>query len=229
MQRRPGFCRARQTGCRVAGKMVIWRIRPFMNQFHDTARESDVLAALRQATAARHERLDSGLPLSAPDATLADYAAHLQLLRAWLAPLQGWLSGFDDGPQGHSGLPDASHLALIEADLADPALAGRAAPAVVPAAAWPAGASAAYRWGVAYVVEGSQLGGAVLYKRLAGQLAPHPLRYLRGAGEDGPGPRWRAFMAALREGVQGREAVAEACAGACDAFDRILALAFRGS
>jgi heme oxygenase len=79
---------------------------------------------------------------------------------------------------------------------------------------------------VAYVVEGSQLGGAVLHKRLADQLAPHPLRYLAGAGEAGPGPRWRAFMLALRAQVQGEEEVAEACSGACDAFDRILALAF---
>lgn len=66
----------------------------------------------------------------------------------------------------------------------------------------------------------------MLYKRLAGQLAPHPLRYLRGAGEAGPGPRWRAFMLALREQVTTPEASIEACAGACDAFDRILALAF---
>ena len=64
-----------------------------------------------------------------------------------------------------------------------------------------------------------------LYKRLAARLAPHPLRYLRGAGDAGPGPRWRAFMEALRTQVQGDEQVAEACAGACDAFDRILALA----
>jgi len=197
-----------------------------MNQIHDTARESDVLAALRQATAARHERLDSGLPLSAPDATLADYSAHLQLLRAWLAPLQDWLAGFDNGPQGPSGLPAAPHLALIEADLADPALAGQATPPVAAHTAWPDGASAAYRWGVAYVVEGSQLGGAVLYKRLAGQLAPHPLRYLRGAGVEGPGPRWRAFMGALRAEVRSEKELAEACAGACDAFDRILGLAF---
>lgn len=199
-----------------------------MNTSHDTARESDVLAALRQATAARHERLDSGLPLASPDATLADYAAHLQLLRAWLAPIHPWLAGFADGPQGALGLDAASHLALIDADLADPALAGyvAAAGAAPDAAPWPRDASAAYRWGVAYVIEGSQLGGAVLYKRLAGQLAPHPLRYLRGAGEGGPGPRWRGFMEALRAGVRGDEQAAEACAGACDAFDRILGLAF---
>jgi heme oxygenase len=199
-----------------------------MNRPLDTARESDVLTALRRATATRHERLDSGLPLSAPDATLADYARHLHLLRAWLVPLDAWQHGFTDGPQGPAGFAAAAHLALIEADLAEASLAAydsaaHAAPAPV---AWPAHASPAYRWGVTYVVEGSQLGGTVLYKRLASQLAPHPLRYLSGAGEAGPGPRWRACMLALREQVQGEAQVADACAGACDAFDRILDIAF---
>ena len=197
-----------------------------MNRPIDTARESDVLAALRQATGARHERLDSGLPLSAPDATLADYAHHLCLLRDWLTPMESWLGAYGDGPQGPGRIAVASHLALIEIDLAEPSLAGHPCSDCTRAAPWPSDASAAYRWGVAYVVEGSQLGGAVLYKRLAGQLAPHPLRYLRGAGEGGPGPRWRAVMEALRAEVRGEEEVAEACAGACDAFDRILALAF---
>ena len=197
-----------------------------MNRSPDTAPAPDVLAALRHATAARHERLDSALPLSSLDATLADYAAHLHLLQDWLAPLQAWLNGYGDGPQGPAGLAPAPHLALIEADLAESSLAGYDGAAHLDARPWPHDASAAYRWGVAYVVEGSQLGGAVLYKRLVQQLAPHPLRYLRGAGEAGPGPRWRAFMLALREEVNTPEASIEACAGACDAFDRILALAF---
>jgi heme oxygenase len=195
-----------------------------MNRSTDTARESDVLAALRQATGSRHEQLDSGLPLSSPDATLADYAHHLCLLRDWLTPMESWLRTFHDGPQGPAGIALAPHLPLIEADLAEPSLPGHPCGVQLPALPWPGCASAAYRWGVAYVVEGSQLGGAVLYKRLAGQLAPHPLRYLRGEG--GPGPRWRAFMEALRAEVRSEVEVAEACAGACDAFDRILALAF---
>jgi heme oxygenase len=197
-----------------------------MNRSPDTAHAPDVLAALRHATAARHERLDSALPLAADDATLADYASHLHLLRDWLLPLQAWLDGYGDGPQGPAWLAPAPHLALIEADLAESVLAAYDGAAHLDARPWPLDASAAYRWGVAYVVEGSQLGGAVLYKRLAEQLAPHPLRYLRGAGEAGPGPRWRAFMLALREQVTTPEASIEACTGACDAFDRILALAF---
>jgi len=188
----------------------------------ETAREADALAALRAATASRHEALDSGLPIGARDASLDDYASHLAMLRAWLAPLQDWLSGFTDGPQfdPHFDLP--GRLDLIEQDLAEQCMP--AAPAAAePAEAWPVAASPAWRWGVCYVIEGSQLGGAVLYQRLHAQLAPHPLRYLKGS-DAGPGPRWRAFMQALREHVRSPEEIAEASAGACAAFDSILSL-----
>lgn len=191
-----------------------------MNSTNDGAGDADVLAALRQATASRHAALDAGLPLSGEGASLADYASHLILLRDWLAPLQGWLAG------SGVGLPDAGHLARIEADLADPALQVHVPRTQAQSAQqWPRNASDAYRWGVCYVVEGSQLGGAVLYQRLRERLAPHPLAYLRGAPE-GPGPRWRAFMLALRANVRSNAAIGQACAGACDAFDAILARAF---
>jgi heme oxygenase len=184
----------------------------------ESAGEPDALAALRAATASRHQELDSGLAIGAPDASLGDYASHLAMLRAWLAPLQAWLRSFNDGPQ----FDQAARLALIEQDLAEQGMP--AAPSVPTAARdWPAGASPAWRWGACYVIEGSQLGGAVLYQRLHGRLAPHPLRYLKGAGT-GPGPRWRAFMQALREHVRSPEEIREASAGACAAFDSILAL-----
>lgn len=189
-----------------------------MKHPNETARAPDALAALRTATASRHEELDSGLPIGALDASLGDYASHLAMLRAWLAPLQDWLGGFSNGPQ----FDQASRLDLIEQDLAEQGMP--AAPAAAePAEAWPLAASPAWRWGVCYVIEGSQLGGAVLYQRLHEQLAPHPLRYLKG-NDAGPGPRWRAFMQALREHVRSPEEIAEASAGACAAFDSILAL-----
>lgn len=191
-----------------------------MNRPHDPASDLDALAALRAATSARHERLDSGLPLSSPAPDVHDYATHLTMVRDWLAPLQGWLDGFADGPQ--TVLPALGRLALIDADLNEPGMPPLRAPSHPHA--WPQDASAAYRWGVAYVIEGSQLGGKVLYGKLSERLAPHPLRYLRGA-EEGPGPRWRAFMLALKEHVESPDEIADACAGACAAFDSILALA----
>ena len=204
----------------------------------------DVLAALRAATAERHAILDAQTPLAQADVDLAAYRAHLQLLEQWLAPIAAWLGGSMPGesesPRGAADdggdirahapvLPD--YLATIRADLAHPSLDGQAAAAGKACAddaqrsaaqPWPAQASAAYRWGVCYVLEGSQLGGAVLYKRLAERLAPHPLAYLRGNGS--PGPRWQQFMAALRAHVTSPAQVAEACQGARDAFDRLIAL-----
>ena len=179
--------------------------------------EQDVLAALRQATARRHAELDSSTPLAAGEVDLRAYHDHLRLLEQWLAPIQDWMARFDDGPR----LPACLHA--IREDLAHPALAGMPAPAEnAIAVAWPAQCGAAWRWGVCYVIEGSQLGGAVLYKRLADRLAPHPLDYLRGAGS--PGPRWQQFIAALRAHVVDAREVAEACQGARQAFDSLIAL-----
>lgn len=182
----------------------------------------DPLAALRAATSAQHAILDTGLPLARPDASLADYLAHLRLLARWLAPIEAWQAGYGDGPQALAASAGGERLAMIDADLAAAGEAGEDG-AASPGAPWPAHASAAYRWGVAYVVEGSQLGGAVLYKRLAERLAPHPLTYLK-PGADGPGPRWRMFVAALSAALRSDAEVAEACQGARHAFERILAL-----
>lgn len=147
------------------------------------------------------------------------------MLQAWLTPLAAWQAQFHDGPQASPALPPMDRLARIAHDLSHPSMPPMPPmpPAVASSEPWPRHASAAYRWGVSYVVEGSQLGGAVLYGRLHARLAPHPLTYLRGDSA-GPGARWRAFMLAIRAAVQGEEDVAEACRGACDAFDRILAL-----
>ena len=169
--------------------------------------EPDVLAALRQATAQRHAELDSSTPLAEGEVDLRAYHDHLRLLEQWLAPIQDWMERFDEGPR----LPP--YLEAIREDLAHAALAGM--PAAVgseAAVAWPARCGPAWRWGVCYVIEGSQLGGAVLYKRLADRLAPHPLNYLRGAGS--PGPRWQRFIAALRAHVVNAREIAEACEGA---------------
>jgi len=179
--------------------------------------EQDVLAALRQATAQRHAELDANTPLGAGEVDLRAYRDHLRLLEQWLTPIQDWMGRFDEGPK----LPP--YLEAIREDLAHPAFSGMPGAARSgTATAWPARCGAAWRWGVCYVIEGSQLGGAVLYKRLADRLAPHPLNYLRGAGS--PGPRWQQFLAALRANVVNAGEIADACEGARQAFDSLIAL-----
>lgn len=123
-----------------------------MNTTNDGAGGADVLAAMRRATATRHAALDSGLPLSHEAATLADYAAHLALLRDWLRPLHAALA------QSGVGLPGMNRLGEIEGDLAHPSLAGLVAVRDRVGHCWPDDMSDAYRWGMCYVVEGSQLG-----------------------------------------------------------------------
>lgn len=191
-----------------------------------TMEPHDILAALREATASRHAVLDRAMPLAAEEPTLHHYRAHLTLLRRWLAPIESWQAAHADGPQDAAVLPPAPHVPLLDADLRHPALPGPELGVAAPAAPWFADDSAAYRWGVAYVIEGSRLGGTVLYRRLAARLAPHPLRYLHGDGTP-PGPRWQHFLRVLREQVHAPQAIAAACAGARDAFDSLIDLQAR--
>ncbi|AVR99313.1 heme oxygenase [Pseudoduganella armeniaca] len=188
-----------------------------------TMESPDILAALREATASRHAVLDQAMPLAAHEPTLHHYRAHLALLRHWIAPIEQRQAHYHDGPQDAALLPPAPHLPLLDADLADPALPGPAPAIAAPAGPALAHDDAAYRWGVAYVLEGSRLGGMVLYRCLAQRLAPHPLRYLHNDGT-APGPRWQHFLRVLREQVRTPAAIATACAGARDAFDSLIAL-----
>ncbi len=192
-----------------------------------------VIPALRAATTERHELLHRIMPLSLDSAALRDYLLHIALLREWLAPLEAWLGQFSDGPQSAALAPRLNRLALIDADLAHDAARdsmGAREPTDADAAShpqrWHGDASAAYRWGACYVVEGSQLGGAVLYARLKDRFASHPLGFL-SAGRESLGPRWQAFVRAMSAEVNTPSAIDDACRGAADAFDRLIELAQR--
>lgn len=177
---------------------------------------ADPVQALRLATRQRHERLDAALPISRDDASLADHAHHLAAVRDWQMALMPWLSRTD---------ADLSGLRLIEADLAEPGAAGLGvlAPAAVdlrPVHDADDG-SDAFCWGIAYVLEGSRLGGQVLYRRLQARLAPHPLRYL--GQRSGAGGDWPRTLASLRHHLATPAAVASGSRGAMAAFDVLLA------
>ncbi|MES2186432.1 MAG: biliverdin-producing heme oxygenase [Pseudomonadota bacterium] len=174
----------------------------------------DALAALRAATRDIHAHLDSALPLARGDATLADYTQHLHALSDWLAALDGAVAG-PGAPAAPAGWAQRQQgrRERIALDLRD--CGGLPAAETSGAAANLPPGRPGFGWGVAYVVEGSQLGGTVLYRRLHERLAPHPLRYLRGDGGASP---WPAFTAELRRAVATPAATAAACAGAVAAF-----------
>ena len=188
----------------------------------------DVRKALQTATAHLHAEVDSALPLTSPTATLTDYREHLTVLLDWMTGLQpahpalsGWLDTHRERLQRDLDvcaalLPDDPCAAPVET------LPARleAAPAGVMAPAAAAGNTAG-DWGVAYVIEGSQLGGQVMYRRLAEALAPHPLGYLRGAGSANV-RTWPAFLADLRLHVITPVQQEAACRGAVQAFESLL-------
>lgn len=175
--------------------------------------EADILDALRKATAHLHAEVDQSLPLARPSPSLADYRAHLRVIDAWLQRL----GRFE---------PAAPAIAAHRRQLADDL---HACDALLPhdasvAAAPPPGTetrSPAHAWGVAYVLEGSRLGGRVLYRQLVERLAPHPLTYLQGAGEQ-TGAHWKDFLARLRGQQFGPEGMRDACDGAVEAFATLL-------
>lgn len=187
----------------------------------------DPLTALRLATQEQHARLDAQLPIARPDARLHDYVCHARALSAWLTALAPELQAIQAATP-HFRFDEPARLAALHADLRD-AGAIDAQSAFHPGEATQAAIAQvrqeheahlmACRWGMAYVVEGSQLGGQVLFRRLAEGLAPHPLRYLQGRGGDGTAARWRAFIEELRSRLSSPAEVKAACAGACAAFD----------
>ncbi len=180
---------------------------------------ADPVQALRSATQAQHTLLDSSLPLARPDAGLADYLQHLAVLQGWMAELAPLLARTPWG----GGYLQALRDDLDEAgDAGTSALASVADAAGDPAADVPGDGSLAYALGVAYVVEGSQLGGQVLLRRLRQAGLAHGLRYLEGRGA-ATGAHWGAFLKALRASLTEPADVAAACAGAHWAFDTLLA------
>ena len=178
-------------------------------------------AWLRNGTAARHARLDQNLALAQPQAGLPEYLAHLQALHGWLQPLEARLWALP-WPTALCADERAGKAAWIEHDLAHAGL--RPCTARCPDLPMPC-APDAYALGVAYVIEGSQLGGRVLARQLAKRLSEPPgqqapLRYLHGYGAR-LNPLWQGFLQHLDTEVRDASARAQALAGACAAFDTL--------
>jgi heme oxygenase len=184
---------------------------------------SVALEALRSATRQRHHALDSRLPVAQPGAGHRDYVRHLEVLYGWLKPLNGhvWSLGWPDvinaATRGNKinliehDLKLAANLGLCEA--IEPALCAR-----VPHL----NRLDAYAVGVAYVIEGAQLGGAMLARRLAAEPVLPAFSYLVGYGQ-ATSSMWKQFLAFMDETVTTSQQIEQAVRGACDAFDTLIA------
>ena len=135
---------------------------------------------LRTATRRAHRGLDHHPILNAllqTDLTRAAYARALAALYAPQQALEAWLADFVPLTELPPRLPD---LAVDLAELGcDPH------PLATPLPAW--SSSISVRLGCAYVIEGANLGGAVIARQLPDGL---PRRFFAGAGGE---PRWQRF------------------------------------
>jgi heme oxygenase (biliverdin-IX-beta and delta-forming) len=158
------------------------------------------VSALRAATAPDHERVDAvfgGLGLD-------DRQSYARFLRAHARALPGVehaLAGVDGPPALRP------RAALIRSDLAD---LGEPMPEPLPFASPESSAEA---FGMAYVIEGSRLGGTLLSRQVPADL-PH--RYLAAGHERG---EWRGLLAAIDAASAGPDWIAQCVAAAKRTFD----------
>ncbi len=204
-----------------------------------TVSVADVLRPLRSATHALHEALDSQLPIARAQATLADYAAHLRALRPWLEAVSDALAVSGDPGLGRVARRTQRRLAALALDLKDADVAsgvpdqtldqtpdqkmpGRTA-APIPAQFTDAARNPAFAWGLAYVLEGSQLGGAAMSRRLGPRLAPHPMRYFQPVdATESLAAQWKDFVAQLAAALHSPAAVDAAQRGAVAGFETLM-------
>ena len=192
-----------------------------MTSVADTAGQApDPRSVLRAATQDRHERLDQSLVIGGAEAGYADYIVYVAALRGWLAPVEEavWNRPW---PEELLAARRRGKVAWIDADLQAARAAAVAVPALPTCTRLPAGLQDdAYALGVAYVIEGSQLGGRMMAKRLQRDFPQHAFRYMEGYGAD-LGALWKRFIEFLPSQLRDADALDRAVAGARDAFDSL--------
>jgi heme oxygenase len=184
---------------------------------------SPTLLALRESTRALHAGLEARLRLATPLAGRAQYADHVAAMWGWMQPIEQRLWNDGSWPSAVEPAARDGKCAWLQEDMRAAAADGFLPHATAPQCMHHEAdlASPAARFGWAYVIEGSMLGGAVLHRRLAARLAPWPMRYLKGYGSDA-GRRWRAFLDALEREIDTparRMAAAMAAAAAFASID----------
>ena len=176
---------------------------------------SPILLALREATAAAHETLETEAriearlanPATRPATVAAFYRFH-----AGLEPVSHALTARLNTEIG-GGFEPRSRAGGIAQDLASLGVAPPAAASVD----GPASPGEALGW--VYVAEGSMLGGRIIRRRLTAEgRGLEGLAFLDPYGEE-TGARWRAFIALLDLAcTSGRASVDQIVQGGVDGF-----------
>jgi heme oxygenase (biliverdin-IX-beta and delta-forming) len=185
---------------------------------------STAMLALREATRAIHDDFENGLKVARPDAGQAEYLVFISAMYGWLQPFEqdlwrpAWPDGMDAAARGQKS-------AWLERDLRAAGMNNSDIAQLPRTPDSPPLASLAQRFGVAYVMEGAQLGSQVLAPTLKPRLAPWPAHWLSGYGAHAAA-YWLSFRAQAEHCLADQAARAEAADAATQAF-RTLAHWFR--
>lgn len=179
------------------------------------------LRALKDQTRDLHLEAERHVHILEPDAALDDYARYLRAMLGFHTPIEELFAS--DAALAAAGFAAASRRKRqwLERDLAIVEPCGTA---TARCGALPSSVTFARRIGIAYVIEGSTLGGKFILARLPPRLAAlrgTATAFLEGYGAD-TGARWRSFGALVEREVATPEAEAEAIAGARDTFVRLI-------
>ncbi len=153
------------------------------------------LTTIRAATGDLHAALDAELAIGAAEPTPEIYIRHVSAMLGWVEPVERLLAR----AEWPSGLEIEARLHKSAALVTDLAIAGWSSEqiAAVPRCrGLPPLDTVPRRFGALYVIEGSTLGGQVLWRRSQSALSPWPLRALAGYGRD-TGRLWRIFVTNL--------------------------------
>ena len=178
-------------------------------------------ALLREATAARHERLEQTLALTRPSLTRSDYLTYLRSNHRVYAAIEPLLQA---SGALRSAVPDLARrrkLHWLEADAHRLALDDSRACAH--AVDFGPQLSLGEALGCAYVLEGATLGGAYLYKHFHERWGIDPEtggRFLYGYGAR-TGGMWKAFVSRLDAAALDLREIESAAAAAQKTFDAI--------
>jgi heme oxygenase len=178
-----------------------------------SATDGNVRGALRDATGAVHQRLHEARPFAA----IAEARLGLEGYRDLLGKIAAF--HFTVGAELEVN-PHRRQLLMQDLDALGTASADRVH--------WTAPATGAARLGCAYVVEGSAIGGKIIYRQLDYLFGQRPQGRLFFRGSLSDGARWRSLCRQLE--VEGREpgALAEMIAGATGAFALFEQLVWQG-
>jgi heme oxygenase len=177
---------------------------------------------MRLASAAIHHSFEQRLAITRVDAGPAEYLAFVCAMWGWLAPFERQLWALDWPSELMPESRDGKRR-WLECDIRA-GFGTEFGPGVVPEIARsphrPKMDTLAERFGVAYVIEGAQMGSQVLRKTMGPALHPWPARWLAGYGNT-VGSKWLAFRASAEQHLQSPADMALAAASARSTFESL--------